>query len=191
MAPRHSCHWIRCMLMCPCIINDLFESEGPCYRKLSCWTEQEMTGGLQKSCYQPDFTCHNLFSVTNRFFTKTPQRNTAAASRHNNYEHPLCHTFHCLFPLTHISSRLREGGFIGFLHSWFWLMENNYIEIFSEWAAVMFSLYYSVCLVNCFLLWSGGFLALTSHCSMLHLSHQGHFSSWHGNGGSGGWMQLI
>lgn len=43
----------------------------PCYRKLSCWTEQEMTVGLQKSSYQPDSTCHNLFSMANRFFIKT------------------------------------------------------------------------------------------------------------------------
>lgn len=70
MAPRHSCHQIRFMLMCPCIINDLFENDGRCYRKLSCWTEQELTVRVQKSTYQPDSTALNLFFITHGFFIK-------------------------------------------------------------------------------------------------------------------------
>lgn len=33
MAPRHSCHPVRFMLMGPCIINDLFDNDGRCYRE--------------------------------------------------------------------------------------------------------------------------------------------------------------
>lgn len=82
MAPRHSCHQIRFMLMCPCIINDLFENDGRCYRKLSCWTEQELTVRVQKSTYPPDSSALNLFFITNGFFKRSLKENQPDSSEH-------------------------------------------------------------------------------------------------------------
>lgn len=90
MAPRHSCHQIRFMLMCPCIINDLFENDGRCYRKLSCWTEQELTVRVQKSTYQPDSSALNLFFITNWFFIKRRLKE----NQPDTSEHPFA--THCL-----------------------------------------------------------------------------------------------
>ncbi len=62
-----------------------------------------MTVGLQKSRYQPDSTCHNLFSKTNRFFIKRGNKGIQAIpARHNYSKYSLHHTSHSLFLLIHI-----------------------------------------------------------------------------------------